>query len=157
MQSQAGALRSKLQSSMTAWHKPARKTSKVPRGTGELSPVMQSVTCRFNACAYSYKAHAAKLDVRPCMPQPPYTHWMGTERDMAAMSCAHVSACRKSHLVADLDEQGHTPSSLISCDLGFGLVLNWRTIHSDILHTALPAPTGWQHSSKFSNASEQAC
>ena len=45
----------------------------------------------------------------------------------------------ESHLVANPDEQGDSASSLVGCNLGLGLVLNGRPIHSHILHSALPA------------------
>lgn len=40
--------------------------------------------------------------------------------------------------MANSDEQGYGPSSLICCNLGLGLVFNRRPIYSDILHPALP-------------------
>ena len=43
------------------------------------------------------------------------------------------------NLVANSDEQGYGPSSLICCNLRLGLILNRCAIYSDILHPALSA------------------
>ena len=54
----------------------------------------------------------------------------------------------KSHLVANSDEQRYGPSSLICCNFGLGLVLNWRPIYSDILNPALPTEAAHMFSVK---------
>lgn len=40
--------------------------------------------------------------------------------------------------MANSNEQRYSPSSLVRCNLGLGLVLNRRPIYGDVLHTALP-------------------